>query len=151
MVLLKLSKVGKIIVALLGAAAAAATIYQAVISPLSAQPTQPSLSGASGNFNFNQQGGTVNQTYVNQAPPKLKFTEALGAEVVAKLPRDKPIRVAAVGSKADQAVGVEFANFLQSRGYTVTLALIGIMGPPPDHPLTWDADASQLIVAPGVN
>jgi hypothetical protein len=30
-------------------------------------------SGASGNFNFNQQGGVTNQTYINQAqPPRLK-------------------------------------------------------------------------------
>jgi hypothetical protein len=65
--------------------------------PPSADQLPPVPSGASGNFNFNQQGGTNYQFYVNPAPQKLAFTDALGAELPAKIPIDKPITVEAVG------------------------------------------------------
>ena len=53
----------------------------------SSGPGQAPPAGASGNFSFGQQGGTTTQTYINQAPPKLTFTDELGNELLAKLPK----------------------------------------------------------------
>lgn len=40
-----------------------------VVTAPQAQSTDSLPPGATGNFNFGQQGGTTNQTYINQAPP----------------------------------------------------------------------------------
>jgi hypothetical protein len=111
-------------------------------------PTLPS--GASGNFNFDQKGGTTNQTYINQAPPKLSFTPALGAELLTKIPKDKPITVEGVGSPSDWAVTRQIADFLVANGYQITLNLIGVSVPIPDHTLAWNAAFHVLTVAPSV-
>ena len=89
----------------------------------------------SGNFSINQQGGTVNQTYINQNQPKLTFTDAIAHELLSKIPNDKPIRVRAVGSVSDLQVGIQIANFLKKNGYKVELDTIGILAPPPEHAL----------------
>jgi hypothetical protein len=118
---------------------------------MSDESKQPSSTpNQSGNFNSNQQGGVTNQTYINQAPEKLKFTDALGAELLARLPKDKPITIRAVGSQSDQMVGIQIANFLKSNGYHIMIGLYGGISPPPDHPLTWNAIALELTVAPSV-
>jgi hypothetical protein len=114
---------------------------------LAQAPSITPPSGASGNFNYNQQGGVTNQTYINKAPQKLTFSDALGAELLAKLPKDKPINLMVVGSNSDASVGAQIADFLTANGYKVQISRIGILVPPPDHPLTWVAASSSLIVA----
>jgi hypothetical protein len=106
--------------------------------------------GASGNFNINQQGGNSYQTYINQAPEKLRFTDALGAELLTKIPKDKPISVVATGSASDLSVGQQIYNFLITNGYQVPLTTVGVLVPPLDRPLTRNAAASVLTVAPSV-
>jgi hypothetical protein len=119
-----------------------------VLAQAPSSPTPPP--GASGNFNYNQQGGVANQTYINQAPPKLTFSDALGAELLAKLPKDKPINLMVVGSNSDAAVGMQIADFLTANRYKVQISRIGVLVPPPDHPLTWVAASSSLIIAANV-
>ncbi|WP_146101829.1 hypothetical protein [Rhodopila globiformis] len=106
--------------------------------------------GASGNFNFNQSGGVVNQTYINQAPGKLEFSDALGTELLAKIPKGKPITVIVTGSRSDIQIGHQINNFLVANGYQTRFSIIGMMIPQPDRPITWDAATSELVVAPSV-
>jgi hypothetical protein len=110
-----------------------------------------SFSG-SGNFSINQQGGSINQTYINQVPEKLKFTAALGSELLTKIGKEKPVKIMAVGSSSDRNVGEQIGKFLHENGYVVTVMSIGVMGPPPEQPITLTELPSEwrLIVAPGV-
>lgn len=121
------------------------TVLVQALSPPAAPPP-----GATGNFNYNQQGGVTNQTYINEAPPKLSFSDALGAELLSKIPKDKPINLMIVGSNSDAEVGMQIANFLTTNGYKVQISRIGMLVPPPDHPLTWVASSSSLIVAASI-
>jgi hypothetical protein len=54
--------------------------------------------GVSGSFNFGQRSGNNYQTYINQTLKKLKLTDAVDAELLAKLPREKPLTIQSVGS-----------------------------------------------------
>jgi hypothetical protein len=106
--------------------------------------------GASGNFNLSQQGGNNYQTYINQVPEKLKLTDSLRAKLLAKLPRDKTITVQAVGSQSDQMVGKQISDFLAANGYRVVLNRIGVISPPPNSAIAWNANGAELTVAPSV-
>jgi hypothetical protein len=79
--------------------------------------------GMSGNFNFNQQGGTNYQTYINQLPPKLSLTAQVEQELLANLPKDKPITIIATGSLSDLQVGVQIGISLQQMGIKLLLSL----------------------------
>ncbi|MGD9617439.1 MAG: hypothetical protein AB7H90_20265 [Alphaproteobacteria bacterium] len=69
--------VGAVVFVLLGELVAPSSAQNALQSEAAkpsdeaqTSPATPALPpGASGNFNFNQQGGTSNQTYINQVPP----------------------------------------------------------------------------------
>jgi hypothetical protein len=123
-------------------------------TPMSDKPSPPSgPSGNSGivapnNSGIITQGQTGNNTVINQAPGKLQFSDALGAELLAKIPNNKLINLMAVGSPSDQNVGLQIAKFLQAHGYQLSISIIGMMAPPPDRTLVWDAARSELIVAP---
>ncbi|HVC60861.1 MAG TPA: hypothetical protein VND19_10935 [Acetobacteraceae bacterium] len=115
---------------------------------MSAQNDTPP--GASGNFNFDQHGGTTNQYYVNQAPPKLQFTKEVGDLLLANIPKDQPITVDAIGSPSDQQVGAQIANFLASNGYKVAALNFVMIGMPQDKPIRWDVTTHTLYVAPAM-
>ena len=116
------------------------------------KPAIPQISTGSGNFSINQQGGSLTQNYINQVPEKLKFTDALCTELLAKIGKDKPLRIIAVGSSSDQIVGQQINTFLRANGYETSLMTVGVMGPPPDQALTLSEfpNARQLVVAPSI-
>ncbi len=92
--------------------------------------------------------GHIGHKITYQAPPKLTFSDALGAELLAKIPNDKRISVRTVGSGSDQAVGTQVVAFLLANGYEVNHHSIGMLVPPPDKPLSWDPEGLTLTVAP---
>jgi hypothetical protein len=104
----------------------------------------------SGIITNGQTGGT--NTIINQQPPKLTFTDALGTELLAKLRKDELVAIHAVGSPSDIAVGVRIADFLKANGYKVDVTAFGVLVPPPDDPLTLEVRNSvqYLTVAPAV-
>jgi hypothetical protein len=118
------------------------------VIPESPVQTTPAPPAPSGNFNINQQGGVNSQTYINQAPERLKLTDALETELLANIPKDKAIKLIVAGSNSDADVGIQIGNFLRANGYSVGISHVGILIPAPDHPLTWVAATSTLIVAP---
>src|SRR5262249_48342850 len=89
----------------------------------------------------NQSGGTN----------PLAFDRAMADQLVGKLPTGKPIDVVAVGSPADWGVVSQYAEYLKTRGFKVTLLRIGMVCPPPDQKIKI-GDASDprvgLIIAP---
>jgi len=89
----------------------------------------------------NQSGGTTT----------LAFDRATADQLVGKLPREKPIDVVAVGSPADWGVAGQYAEYLKTKGFKVTLLRIGMISPPPDQKIKV-GDASDprvgVIIAP---
>jgi hypothetical protein len=71
----------------------------------------------------NQSGGTN----------PLAFDRAIADQLVGKLPAGKPIDVVAVGSPADWEVVGQYAEYLKTKGFKVTLLRIGMVSPPPDQ------------------
>jgi hypothetical protein len=62
----------------------------------------------------NQNGpniGQQNNFYFAPTPRRLEFTEALGLELLAGIPKNKPVHVIAFGSNSDQMIGVQIVNF----------------------------------------
>jgi len=151
----------RILSILIGAIAGAAILFgasemwhnaQAQPSPTtqgsSTLTNDQSPSGASGNFNFGQQGGNNYQVYVNQNQGKLQFTDDVANQLLSAIPKDKPLTVLAVGSQSDIAVGQQILEFLHSNGYQARMETFGMLIPPPDGPLTWNPKTSVLTVAP---
>lgn len=134
-----------------GTAKAQSTPSQEAVAPDS-KPTTPNPATSSGNFSINQQGGSVNQTYINQVPERLIFSDALGRELLAKIGKDRPVEVIAVGSNSDMLVGRQIHAFLRDNGYSVTLETYGMIAEVPEQALTMTELPSvrRLIVAPSV-
>ena len=65
--------------------------------------------------------------------PGLAFDRAIADQMVGKLPRGKPIDVVAVGSPADWEVVGQYAEYLKTKGFKVTLSRMGKVVPPPDQ------------------
>ena len=119
------------------------------------KPIPPPMSppaSSSGNFSVNQQGGTVNQTYVNEVPPKLRFTEGLGLDLLSKIAKNKPLNITLTGSQSDLQVGEDFANFFRRHGYIVNYISTMMLMPPPEHQmtLTESPTSRDLVIAPSV-
>jgi hypothetical protein len=64
---------------------------------------------------------------------KLEFDHAIADQLVGKLPKGKPIDVVAVGSPADWEVVGQYAEYLKTKGFKVTLLKIGMVSPAPDQ------------------
>jgi hypothetical protein len=97
---------------------------------------------------FNQSGG--NNT-INVGPSRLPFDPAIGEQIISKLPAGKTIVIQSVGSASDQKVADQYQQFLESRGFTVQRARIGMMAPPPDRQIVLgnpDAPKMAVIIAP---
>jgi hypothetical protein len=107
--------------------------------------TPPSINGNCNNIGSNN----FNCNTLNVVPQKLRFTDAVGEQLLSTIPKGL-VNVQAVGSLSDQNVGFQIANFLKSHGYFVQISRIGQMMPPPDRPLMWDAASATLTVAPSV-
>ena len=116
-----------------------------------ADAQSPIINNAPSINTFNQSGG--NNT-ISVAPTRLPFDPAIGDQLASKLPSGKPIELMGVGSQSDWAVAGQYAQFLKSKGFDVTLSLIGMMVPPPDHRISiGDPNAARItvIIAPSVN
>ncbi len=94
---------------------------------------------------YNQSGGITAHT-VNIGPKKLEFSEEIGKEILGKLSRDKPISLQSIGSNCDQQVADEFQAFLENSGYKISRASIGMMIPPPDHPIVIQESDREIIL-----
>ena len=106
-------------------------------------------SSPTGSFNYNQQGGTTNQTYINQALPDLTFTPQLGVALVAQIPKDKAIHVFLAGPKqSDLLTGIKIRDFLIANGYKITFDSVMMTLPPPEQKLSWDPTTSVLTTSP---
>jgi hypothetical protein len=90
--------------------------------------------------------GSITQNCTIVGPTKLAFQQAIADELVSKLPPGKTVLVEAIGSPNDQAVGRQYAGFIQSRGFKVELALTGSQSPPPDHPITIQSGPDRTFV-----
>jgi hypothetical protein len=76
----------------------------------------------------------------------------LEAQLLRQIPTDEAVEVDAIGSPAEQEMGLEIASFLREHGYVVSTLRVGAMSPSPDGPVTLIHDGSKwyLEVAPGV-
>jgi hypothetical protein len=81
----------------------------------------------------------------------LAFDPEIADQLVGKLPGGKPIDVVAVGSPADWGVAGQYAEYLKTKGFEVTLTKVGMVSPPPDQKIKI-GDASDprvgVIIAP---
>ncbi len=90
---------------------------------------------------INNQGiitqGQIGNNTINVAPPRLIFDPGIAEELIRRLPTGKPIALQTVGGNRDQDVATQYQQYLESHGYhQMTRAMIGVMAPPPDFPIT---------------
>ena len=92
--------------------------------------------------------GTTNFGMINQncGPSKLTFQPAIAEELVSKIPPGKLVRLMSVGSNSDQGVANQYQQFLVGRGFNIERSIIGMMAPPPDHPITVNDVGNAVIV-----
>ena len=76
---------------------------------------------------------SVNTPNQSVGTNKLAFDTTTADQLVRKLPKDKPIDVVAVGSTADWEVVGQYAEYLKTKGFKVTLSRMGKVVPPPDQ------------------
>ena len=108
----------------------------------------PIINNAPSINTLNQSGGT---NTINVGPNRLAFDLTIADQLVGKLPRGKPIDVVGVGSDADWQIASQYADYLKTKGFEVTLSRIGMVSPPPDQKIKI-GDASDprvgVIIAP---
>jgi hypothetical protein len=94
--------------------------------------------------------GTITQNCTVIGRTKLAFESPVAEELASKLPAGKPVRLMSVGSGSDQRVAGQYQQFLQSRGFSVERTIIGMLAPPPDHPISIQVTdpATILVIAP---
>ena len=81
----------------------------------------------------------------------MAFDRAIADQLVGKIPRGKPIDVVAVGSAADWEVVGQYAEYLKTKGFKVTLLKVGMVSPPPDQKIKVGAASDPrvgVIIAP---
>jgi hypothetical protein len=83
-------------------------------------------------------------------PPKLAFDPVIARELVGRLAPGKPVNLRSVGSASDQAVASQYQDAIQRAGFQVQRTTIGMLVPPPDHPITVmdGPDAVTVLIAP---
>jgi hypothetical protein len=95
-----------------------------------------------------QSGGT---NIINQAVPDLVFTPQVAADLLAKIPKGKPIFIEIIGPKpSDIATGIQIKDFLIANGYQVKYSSAMNRLPQPPYQLEWNPTASVLTIAPSV-
>ena len=90
--------------------------------------------------------GTITQNCTVVGRMKLAFETAIAEELASKIPPGKPVRLMSVGSGSDQQVASQYQQFLQSRGFAIERMTIGMMAPPPDHPISIQVTDPATIV-----
>jgi hypothetical protein len=121
-------------------------------APAQAQASEtPPMSNGPTINTWNQSGG---QNTINAGPVRLVFDATIAQELVSKLPAGKPIMLMSVGSLADQAVAIQYQQYLQERGFQVERMSTGVLSPPPSHKIEiGDTTAAQVsvVIAPSAN
>jgi hypothetical protein len=109
------------------------------------QPVQYAQTSINGNCNAVGNGNSV-----CNGPQKLQFSEEIGQALLQRMPEKKPVALTAVGSQTDIKIGMRFAQFLRQNGYIVTVAIVGMMAPPPDHKIAVGVtpDHYNVLIAP---
>jgi hypothetical protein len=112
-------------------------------------PQAPPISGncnAIGNGNSN-----CSPTY-NLAPQRLRLNDNLRAEILKRIPLNKPGHIEIIGAtQADQNVGMEIFGFMKQNGYSLGEPLTeGQVIPAPSTPLTFAEDSTSwtLTISP---
>jgi hypothetical protein len=96
--------------------------------------------------------GRIGDTYIFNLPPKaepLRLTEALKADLLARIPKERPITIRGVGfGPQTQEIVAQIEKFLKENGYTFAeVYTVGALMPAPRGQLVWDGH-SILTVAP---
>jgi hypothetical protein len=122
-----------------------------LLVPVDAQ-TPPAVNGNCNTFGNNN----FNCNTLNVVPERLGLTETLKADLLAKVPKNKPGQVNIYGpSQADLRVGMQILDFLKMNGYNASLGETAMYAAPmPDKPLTLlnspTSSSWTLTVAPSV-
>jgi hypothetical protein len=139
------------VVGLVGAVLVVSPILIYFAWPVEAQNAQPG--GVSGNCNvFGSNNFTCNT--LSFAPPRAIFTSDLGRDLLAHMPdKKKTVILKTIGNAADQKIGSDVRDFLQSNGYSVQHDMVTTLTPPPEHPFTFfdSPDAYKITVAPSAH
>jgi len=99
----------------------------------------------------NSDSASTNMLNQTGGANSLAFDRAIADQLVGKLPRGKPIDVVAVGSAADWEVVGQYAEYLKTKGFKVTLLKVGMVSPPPDQKIKVGAASDPrvgVIIAP---
>lgn len=70
------------------------------------------------------------------APSRLAFDPAIAQELIGRLAPGKKVDLKTIGSASDQAVASQYQEAIQRAGFQLERTAIGMMAPPPDHPIT---------------
>ncbi len=98
----------------------------------------------------NQSGGTNILNIVG--PQRLLFDATIADQLARKLPTGKSIEIMAVGSRTDWNIADQYAQYLKTKGFEVSLSRSSETVPPPDHTITIRDDPTTVpiivIIAP---
>ncbi|AZN71830.1 hypothetical protein D5400_11585 [Georhizobium profundi] len=98
---------------------------------------EPQMTGDNYN-NFGSNYGHIGPVN-NYGDRRLEFNEALGQDLLVKVPKDKPLAVLIVGPSARAwKTGRQIVEFLTKHGYQVDEDSVQHLTPMPSHPLTYD-------------
>jgi hypothetical protein len=101
--------------------------------------------------NANDQSGGTNVLNI-VGPQKLLFDVTIGDQLARKLPTGKSIEVMAVGSRTDWNIADQYAQYLKTKGFSVSFARTSETVPPLDHKITIRDDPATsptiVIIAP---
>jgi hypothetical protein len=103
------------------------------------------------NITSNNQQGGITAYQVNIGRIDLVFDETIANAMMAKIPKDRPFGLQAIGSPRDWAVAERYAKHLQNNGYQLSnYTQIGNQSPPPDSPITIVVrpESTSLIISP---
>jgi hypothetical protein len=70
------------------------------------------------------------------SPPRLAFDPAIARDLIGRLAPGKKVDLKTIGSASDQTVASQYQEAIQRAGFQIDRTTIGMMAPPPDHPIT---------------
>jgi hypothetical protein len=97
----------------------------------------------------NQSGGITAHTVII-GPRRAEFDAGVKANILQKIPKDKPVELMAFGSQKDWLIGAAVAEFMANNGYQVRFTPNGVMIPAPEVPFAAVVGESEtkFFVAP---
>jgi hypothetical protein len=97
--------------------------------------------------NTNDQNGSTNVLNI-VGPQRLFFDATIGDQLASKLPIGKSIEILAVGVRPNWNIADQYAQYLRTKGFDVSLSRTSETVPPLDHKITIrdDPTTSPIIV-----